>query len=377
MSLLADLLSKIRQPQTEKQIPPNLQNIVSAASKKSSSRRRLVILAALFAVSVIAGLLLVYLTGPISTIPGQRHNQVKKAHRDIEQTEDKPGQAPLNASQKRDSSSANTHSRDRNNPVPPGKTSALLAGDAANKSRRNSQAENAGVSKARKYSKHAAKKVITPNKRKKSREANDINKSQEHVRSSDSLLYRAGALERAGDYPRALAAYREALEIDSTNYAVYSRIAYIYIRLNRPDEALRHAEMALSIKKDYAPALVNLGIAHAKLGNYNAAETYLSQAVEISSDNESALFNLALLMEKAGRLQKASVYYKQLMQYGNVQGTLGLARIYERQDHPDMSVQLYRKVYNDMTISSDIRAKVRQRLLYIQNKLSEKPRERP
>ena len=41
MSLLADLLSKIKQPQTKRDVPPNLINIVQGSARKSADRRRI------------------------------------------------------------------------------------------------------------------------------------------------------------------------------------------------------------------------------------------------------------------------------------------------------------------------------------------------
>jgi len=62
MSLLADLLSKIKPPRTATDIPPNLRNIVQSSARKSVNRRRTVLLSVLFATAVLTGFFVVYLT---------------------------------------------------------------------------------------------------------------------------------------------------------------------------------------------------------------------------------------------------------------------------------------------------------------------------
>jgi hypothetical protein len=60
MSLLADLLAKIKQPASKREVPPNLRNIVQASAKQSGNRRKIILLAFIFAVAVISGLLVTY-----------------------------------------------------------------------------------------------------------------------------------------------------------------------------------------------------------------------------------------------------------------------------------------------------------------------------
>ncbi len=60
MSLLADLLAKIKQPESKREVPPNLQTIVQESAKRSGNRRKIILLACIFAVAVISGLSVAY-----------------------------------------------------------------------------------------------------------------------------------------------------------------------------------------------------------------------------------------------------------------------------------------------------------------------------
>ena len=127
--------------------------------------------------------------------------------------------------------------------------------------------------------------------------------------------------------------------------------------------------MAVNIKKDYVPALINLAVANARTGNTSAAETYLNNALMIEPDNQSVLLNYAVLYEKKGDYTRASEYFLKLNRLGNVTGSLGLARIYEKQDKKEEALKIYKNIYSLNSIDNETRQIVRQRIIL----LSEKP----
>jgi tetratricopeptide (TPR) repeat protein len=105
-----------------------------------------------------------------------------------------------------------------------------------------------------------------------------------------------------------------------------NNIASIFLQLNSFEDAKTYSQMALSHKNDYVPSLINVGIALARLGITEEAESYLVRALTLEPDNRYALFNIAILYEKKENFKKAREYYLKLHQLGDMQGSIGLER---------------------------------------------------
>ena len=72
MSLLADLLSRIKEPQAKREIPPNLKNIVQSSSNKSSAKRKIVVLSIILVVFVLAGVAALFFVKHLEQSSGSR-----------------------------------------------------------------------------------------------------------------------------------------------------------------------------------------------------------------------------------------------------------------------------------------------------------------
>jgi tetratricopeptide (TPR) repeat protein len=110
------------------------------------------------------------------------------------------------------------------------------------------------------------------------------------------------------------------------------------------DEAVRYAEKALHIRKDYIYSLINMGIAYSHLGNYKQGESYLQRALLMEPSNRNALLNIGLLYEKSNALDKAREYFVRLSDKGDARGYIGLARIAEKQGRTPEAINFYRLV---------------------------------
>ncbi|MBI4848304.1 MAG: tetratricopeptide repeat protein [Nitrospirae bacterium] len=354
MSLLADLLSKIKQPQSKRDVPPNLKSIVESSAKRSANRRRIILLSVLFAVAIITGVFFVSFVNKLSEKSVSNINV---------------------ATQRR----MTTSPADQNNPAPP-------AGAGLKPAREAQLPESAGAEQGKEVSKPAvvSKKQEAAMPRPLEKKAGEILPNLQQVivkkegpasskgkslneSGEDFYLYSAREHEAAKDYSKALMNYKKALEIDRDNVAVINNIAYILLEMNAFDEAVRYCQMALEINKDYVPALINLGIASARSGNISAAEENFNHALRIEPNNQTAVLNLALLYEKQTDHEKAAEYFSQLSRSGDVSGTLGLARVYERQGKTDDALKLYRNAYAIGPLDDRTRAEVKQRIMLLQN----------
>ena len=181
----------------------------------------------------------------------------------------------------------------------------------------------------------------------------------------DAYLYSARNHEIKKDYSKALFDYRKVLELDKNNFTVMNNIAYILLQIGLISESIEYSQMAVNIKKDYVPALINLAVGNARTGNTSAAETYLNSALMIEPDNQSVLLNYAVLYEKKGDYTRASEYFLKLNRLGNVTGSLGLARIYEKQDKKEEALKIYKNIYSLNFIDNETRQIVRQRIILL------------
>ena len=348
MSLLADLLSKLQQPQTKREVPPNLRSIVQAAASRSAARRKIIVLAGPVLLFVLAGIIAVYFINSItdtSDIDVNRPQLITNA--------DVPSALP-------------------DVPV------KVMKGTEAEQSGQARETVPARPAKKTMPAKKKQPEVIVPdsvevmsgtkeNADKPVLQAVEETKAMDPA-ARDALLYKAGEFEMIQDYSSALGTYRKVLKTDSNNVMVLNSIAYIYLKLGLVQESIQYAHMAEKRNADYIPALINLGIAYAKSGNVTAAENYLERAFTLEPDNKNAIFNLALLNETKQNYSSAARHFTKLMKLGDTAGSLGLARIYEKQGRTMEALTLYKKASSLEHLDQQEKMQIRRRILVLQNK---------
>jgi tetratricopeptide (TPR) repeat protein len=123
-----------------------------------------------------------------------------------------------------------------------------------------------------------------------------------------------------------------------------NNISSTLIQLGSYDEAIRYAEKALHIRKDYIYSLINMGVAYSHLGKYKEGEGYLQRALLMEPSNRNALLNIGLLYEKSNALNKAREFFVRLSDTGDAQGYIGLARLAEKQGRPSEAINFYKLV---------------------------------
>jgi len=341
MSLLADLLSKIKQPQPKREVPPNLQSIVQSSAARSAARKKTLIISGIILLFVLAGIIVVYVVNTISkttetemirpqlitkseAIPGKQDKADK--------TDKKANTAPISKSKK---------------------TMSVQSGKTKKKKVRTKQQKP----------KVTTSSVVVPPSTKDKEAIKEIDFS-----ARDALLYKAREFEMKQEFSSALGKYKEVLEIDNDNVMVLNSVSYIYLKLGLVLESIQYALMAEELDVAYTPALINLGIAYAKSGNATAAEYYLDRAYKVEPDNKNAIFNLALLNETIQNYAGAAEYFTKLTRLGDTEGTLGLARIYEKQDRKEEALTLYKKSLLLESLDKNKRIQIRQRIMLLQSK---------
>ncbi len=362
MSLLADLLSKIKHSQSKSEIPPNLKHIVSSSAQQSARRRKIILISIFFIAAVAAGIFAIYFMNSITGIRtgGQSTTHGGSGVRKQEETGNrKPG-------------TGNQQSEVKSQNLPTGQAGIedkklgrwedeRLKNTTSQSPNPEPQTSNASISNPSSTKQIGGRKdIISDDSQIPPAPSKDKNSAQ-----IDAYLYSARNHEIKKDYSKALFDYRKVLELDKNNFTVMNNIAYILLQIGLINESIEYSQMAVNIKKDYVPALINLAVANARTGNTSAAETYLNSALMIEPDNQSVLLNCAVLYEKKGDYTRASEYFLKLNRLGNVTGSLGLARIYEKQDKKEEALKIYKNTYSLNFIDNETRQIVRQRIILL------------
>lgn len=353
MSLLADLLAKIRQPQSTREVPPNLQNIVYGAADQSGKKKKIILLSFVFVASITAGLFLVNYVKPLLDSDSTISMPVTKPPVTVEQQQigienNKTAEPVITAEPKdiEDPQETDTKSPDvMSTPSPSKEASAKIE-----------PSDKAIVQSS------APVKVKTPEKIIKKKVRSKYPDKKIKAAKRDALLYSARKHEMNNNYADALNSYKKALNLDRKNIAIMNNIAYMYLQLNLFEDSAAFSSNALELNRDHVPSLVNLAIALARSGNYTDAYSNLDRAIKLEPAGKSVILNLAILNERQGNDSVALEYYSRLSNLGNTEGLLGKARIYDKTGRTEEALVLYRQILSSTMQNDSVKTEIRQRI---------------
>ena len=124
--------------------------------------------------------------------------------------------------------------------------------------------------------------------------------------SPEALVNLGIEMVKRGNYWLARTYYGMALSMKPDIKEAWNNLGRLYTEfLGRPDIGLKHLEKALKLDPTYVPALVNKGIALAKLGRYDDALRELVKAVELDPNDYKAWYNKALIHYMLGQYERA------------------------------------------------------------------------
>jgi len=376
MSLLADLLSRVKHTKSKGDIPPNLKNIVRASARESSHKRRLIIISGFFTISIISGILIIYSIQNLTGVSDKKVDMTKSTPPEILARANKQIQIDENRLKGLDSAEKEKSMGVDISPEGREISDNRLSGYPKSALQKNSVEKpdikikemlktETGIDSYRKnqpLKEYDEKTAVTEKK-----ETSKIDRIDAFER--DAYLYAARDYELKKDYSKALSLYKKVLEMDRDNVTVMNNIAYILLHLGLVEESIKYSQKAVDINKDYVPALINLGVAHTKLGDITAAGEYLKSASILEPDNQSIIFNLAIFYEKQKDYDTASEYYTKLIHLGSVEGFLGLARVYEKKGSIEEALKIYKRIYSLDSIDDKTRILVDQRVNILNEKL--------
>jgi len=98
---------------------------------------------------------------------------------------------------------------------------------------------------------------------------------------------------------------RRVIDDLSASAIYHTNIGGLKIREGDFGDAIRHLKVATTLEPDWAPAWVNIGVAHGRLDEKEAAFAAYQRALVAEPGNSSALVNLARLYLEEGREEEA------------------------------------------------------------------------
>ncbi len=136
--------------------------------------------------------------------------------------------------------------------------------------------------------------------------------SLDSVRSHDA--YQRGIrLQRAGDPVSAIAAYRQALEIDQTRGEAWHGMGAALVSMERLPEAAEAYERAAALLPHTALTRYNLGIVLGRMGQDAAALEWFRAAVALDPYDPGMRSDLGVAFARLGRFEEAAEQFREAL----------------------------------------------------------------
>lgn len=116
------------------------------------------------------------------------------------------------------------------------------------------------------------------------------------------------------DYPRAMAAYREAIKRDQTNLQILKDLGAVLHLLNKDEEAKTALKIALQLNPSYDDAWRNLGVIYVEARDWPMAIECFQQGVARNPEWAEGYRGLSVALAGAGRLAEAAEAVRRAME---------------------------------------------------------------
>ena len=364
MSLLADLLSKVKHQDQQSSVPPDLARIIQKSAQKKKVERKFIVLLVIMLLFVVIGFGAVYffesyLASPSKSIAARQDLAPRETQRNIPPPP--PPATPQASVAQQTPQTAPPVSQQESRPEP--KIAPKIETKAPSAETQKPKIETTSQPMETKQDRKVAARPRTTQPSKRSSETSENLKAER-----DILIYSARSNEYNKNYSQTVTDYKKALEKDPRNYLIMNSLASALIKTGAFEEAIRYSRDALNYQKNYIPALINLGIAHIQNGNMTEGETYLTRARTIDPTNKAVLLNLALLYERLPNYQESLTHFQKLSEMKDIRGYLGMARVLEKQGKRLEAERVYRNILSMDDADPQTRQFANERILAISNR---------
>jgi Flp pilus assembly protein TadD len=130
------------------------------------------------------------------------------------------------------------------------------------------------------------------------------------------------ALDQAGDLAASVDAYAHAVGADPANDEVRNNYAYLLIETRQAERGIAEARKVLEHNASDTSALMNIGYAHLKLGNFVEAEKAYRDTIAVYKYSAAAHYDLGIALKGEDRLEAAKEEFQEAI---DLDATLAMA----------------------------------------------------
>ncbi|WP_160299552.1 tetratricopeptide repeat protein [Leptolyngbya iicbica] len=129
-------------------------------------------------------------------------------------------------------------------------------------------------------------------------------------------------------YEAALQHFAAAAESGQTVGDAYSYQCLTFLMLNKPQQATEHCQAALKVDAEHPQARFYQGLAHYRLGQFEAAIAALNHHLAAHPDDSRAYYNCGLAKFAQGDVRGAIAQYHQALTYAAALTTMEMSNLY-------------------------------------------------
>ena len=122
----------------------------------------------------------------------------------------------------------------------------------------------------------------------------------------------------AGDTAAAAEHFQRAITIDPRHVTAQNNLGVSYLREGRMEDASAQFAIALGVDDRNVESLVNLGLVHQAAGRPVEARALLQRAVDLAPRHPGSHYNLAVVADEEGDVQTAIAHYRAFLRFGTV-----------------------------------------------------------
>lgn len=121
----------------------------------------------------------------------------------------------------------------------------------------------------------------------------------------------AHALQTTGDLPGVKNAFEHATELEAGNDAVRNQYAFALIDVREAERGIEEAKKVLAHDPKNVPAMMNIGYANLKIGEFAAAEKTYRDALAMDPGLAAAHYDLGLALKMQDKIEAAQAEFAQ------------------------------------------------------------------
>ena len=119
------------------------------------------------------------------------------------------------------------------------------------------------------------------------------------LQSVEEVIKAADTLTQSGDYPAALKAFHQALDImepkDPKHFEVYKNMGNLYLKCGDIDAAEEKYNLANAMNSQDQNLIINYGVLAIQKGNYEEAKSRFAEVISLNNSSDLAWVGLGLV----------------------------------------------------------------------------------